>query len=38
MSKYSVEEFLKSSAQDSQADSFFELENPHLLEDRKSVV
>ena len=32
MSKYSVEEFLKSSAQDSQADSFFELENPHLLE------
>ena len=32
MSKYSVEEFVKSSAQDSAANSFFELENPYLLE------
>lgn len=32
MSGYSVEEFVKSTAQDSEANRPFELENPHLLE------
>ncbi len=32
MSQYSIKEFVKSSAQDSQANRFFELENPYLLE------
>jgi uncharacterized protein (AIM24 family) len=32
MSKYSVEEFVRASAQDEEAKSFFELENPYLLE------
>lgn len=32
MAEYSVEEFVKSTAQDSAANRQFELENPHLLE------
>ncbi len=32
MSGYTIEEFVKSTAQDSEANRHFELENPHLLE------
>jgi len=32
MSKYSIDEFVNKNAQDVQADSLFELENPYLLE------